>query len=64
MFMPDLGETFVGQSRASSVNLPFDIYPAAFATLLPHTSRPENCETTASISRSRRKNGPAREFNW
>lgn len=44
MFIPDMGETFPFQSRPGSSNLPFDIYPASFAAVLPPTSRPENCE--------------------
>ena len=45
MFIPDMGETFQGQSRAGSSDLPFDIYPASFAILLAQTSRPEKCES-------------------
>ena len=56
MFIPDLGETFVGQSRANRSGLAFDIYPAAFATLLPRTSRPENCESAQERA--------GREFTW
>ena len=56
MFIPDLGETFVGQSRANSSALAFDIYPAAFATLLPRASRPEDCESAQERA--------GREFTW
>lgn len=56
MFIPDMGETFQGQSRAGSSNLPFDIYPASFATLLPQTSRPESCESAGERA--------GRGFGW
>ena len=44
MFIPDMG-IFPFESRSGRSELPFDIYPASFASLVPETNRPETCES-------------------